>query len=207
MTKSNKGNIYPPQIAFEQLAAALSGYSQPLRSIAIIGTSEGVGATTVAVNLAQTLAAANQNILLVSVRKDAGPGKGASITNAAAIVAAVEKSAGNFSHAVITAARFPQIVPGNSALFNRLGEGLLEKYDLVIWDVLPVDSSPLSGVLCKYAQGVVLVIHAGKTRWHSARHTVNSLRFSGAHVLGVVLNKKKMYIPRWLYRFLFRYAA
>lgn len=201
-------NIYSSQMAFEHLAAALAGYSQPLKSIAIIGTSEGVGATTVATNLARTLSAANQNVLLVSIQKDgAAQGSANHITGASTLLASTQKSSEGFFHAAIPAVQFPQVVPGNDAVFGRLNADLLERHTIVIWDLLPIDSLPLSGAIAKYAQGVVLVIHAGKTRWHSARHALNTLRFSGANVLGVVLNKKRMYIPSWLYRFLFRYAA
>lgn len=207
MTNNKEINIYSSQMAFEQLAAVLAGYPQPLRSIAVIGASEGAGATTVAVNLARTLAAANQNVLLVSIQKEKTQESETPVTGAATLLASARKNSEGFFHAVIPASRFPQMVPGNDAMLARLNSDLLERHTLLIWDILPVDSSPLSGAIAKYAQGVVLVLHAGKTRWHSARHAVNTLRFSGAQVLGVVLNKKRMYIPKWLYRFLFRYAS
>ncbi len=197
-------------MAFEQLAASVSAHPQAtaLRSLAVIGAAGGVGATTVAMNLARTMTAGNKTVLLISLKKSApGGSPDPAITKASGIISLARQMEGNFYYAEMPASRFLQIVPGSDATLARITQDLTEKYDVVIWDVMPIDASPQSGAICKHAEGVVLVLHAGKTRWHSARHAINAIRFSGANILGVVLNKKKVYIPRWIYRFLFRYTA
>jgi Mrp family chromosome partitioning ATPase len=47
---------------------------------------------------------------------------------------------------------------------------------------------------------VILVIEAEKTRWEVARKAKEELEKAGATILGAVLNKRKYYIPRSIYR-------
>lgn len=201
--------VYSSQIAFEQLAASVSAHPQAtaLRSLAVIGAAGGVGATTVAMNLARTMTAGNKTVLLISLKKSPPGGSGPAITKASGILSLAGQMEGNFYYAEVPASHFLQIVPGSDAALARMTQDLAEKYDVVIWDLMPIDAAPNSAAICKHTEGVVLVLHAGKTRWHSAKHTINALKFSGANILGVVLNKKKVYIPRWIYRLLFRYAS
>ena len=48
--------------------------------------------------------------------------------------------------------------------------------------------------------GVVLVVEAEKTRWPVALNVKEKTEQGGGRVLGVVFNKRKYYIPEWLYR-------
>ena len=48
--------------------------------------------------------------------------------------------------------------------------------------------------------GVVIVIEAGKTREQVAVRAKKELEEAGGKVLGVVLNKRKFYIPEWIYK-------
>jgi Mrp family chromosome partitioning ATPase len=46
----------------------------------------------------------------------------------------------------------------------------------------------------------VLVVEAARTSREVAGGLVDSLRDGGVRVLGAVLNKRKFYIPEWIYR-------
>ena len=47
--------------------------------------------------------------------------------------------------------------------------------------------------------GVVLVLEAEKTRWQVADKARESIENHGGKVLGVVLNKRRYYIPDFIY--------
>lgn len=47
--------------------------------------------------------------------------------------------------------------------------------------------------------GVVLVVESERTRREVALQYKDRLEKSGAHILGVVLNKRRFHIPEWVY--------
>jgi capsular exopolysaccharide synthesis family protein len=60
--------------------------------------------------------------------------------------------------------------------------------DLVILDAPPTLAATDAAVLAQGADGVLLVVYAGKTRHDAARHAVESLLQVGSNMIGVVLN-------------------
>jgi Mrp family chromosome partitioning ATPase len=50
--------------------------------------------------------------------------------------------------------------------------------------------------------GVVMVVEADKTRWEVAQRAKRRLEDDGGKILGVILNRRTMHIPEWLYRML-----
>ena len=65
--------------------------------------------------------------------------------------------------------------------------------------VADVSWSPSIGPL---ADGVILVVEAERTRWPVAKNAIREFENSGAKVLGVFLNKRHLYIPPRIYRYL-----
>ena len=55
-------------------------------------------------------------------------------------------------------------------------------------------------VIGKKVDGVILVSQAGKSRQRVAFRAKSELEATGANILGVVLNRRKHYIPEWIYR-------
>jgi hypothetical protein len=47
-----------------------------------------------------------------------------------------------------------------------------------------------------------MVIKAGKTRWEVAISALNQIKQWNDQISGAVLNRKKMYIPDWMYKML-----
>ncbi|GLX66348.1 CpsD/CapB family tyrosine-protein kinase [Paenibacillus glycanilyticus] len=64
-------------------------------------------------------------------------------------------------------------------------------YDLVIVDSPPLLPVTDGKILAKYADGVVLVIHAGKTLQEHVKKAKNQLDLIGANIYGAVLNQDK----------------
>jgi len=121
------------------------------------------------------------------------------------LLAKAQKGQDDYFQVGIPANSLPQVSPKSDNGLGTIMKEIGSRYAYVIWDVPPVDLVAQSRAICQNAQGVILVVHAGKTRWHSARHTISTLEQAGARMLGVVLNKKKNYIPQWIYRMFFRY--
>ena len=87
-----------------------------------------------------------------------------------------------------------------SAQFDQLLKTASEGFDYVILDAPPMPKFSECRVLCTKVDGVILVLQAGKTRRQVALKAKKALEEAGAKVLGVVLNRRKHYIPEWVYR-------
>ena len=74
------------------------------------------------------------------------------------------------------------------------------KADWVLFDSPSIDSYNDALALAPRLDGVVLVIQAETTRWEVAMSARQRMEASNARILGVVLNKRRFYIPEWLYK-------
>lgn len=185
--------------SFEHLAISLSTGEGFPSMIALTGVGPGVGVSTAASHLARVLAQGRRRILVVTLDPDSAQDGG--------IQGSIREMPEGYDFACISPRLIPAVGPSDGDSWRELMADVQERYDYVIWDVPPLDALPQSAVVCKHVGGVVLIVDAGKTRGPSARHAKNALLFAGADILGVVLNRKKMYIPRWLYGMFFRNAA
>jgi Mrp family chromosome partitioning ATPase len=69
-------------------------------------------------------------------------------------------------------------------------------------DAPPLGRSPLLLSLRKLLDGAVLVIEAERTRLETAQQAIGQLGDVGIDAVGLVLNKKRYYLPSWLYKLL-----
>ena len=79
---------------------------------------------------------------------------------------------------------------------------LREKFDFIIFDGSPLRDYSESSFLAGKMDGVILVVEAERTKIEVARKIRKDLESTGVNILGVVLNKKRNYIPDYLERFL-----
>jgi protein-tyrosine kinase len=84
--------------------------------------------------------------------------------------------------------------------FEKILKTMREKFDYVILDVPPVNSYAESIVIATKVDGVILVLESDKTRQQVAMRAKQEMEKAGARVLGVILNKRKYYIPEWIYK-------
>ena len=77
---------------------------------------------------------------------------------------------------------------------------LREHFDLILLDAPPLGRTSEAVVQSSLADGVVLVAEAGKTRWQVIRHWMQEIEAQQGTILGLVLNKRKFYIPEFIYR-------
>ena len=87
-----------------------------------------------------------------------------------------------------------------SERFDKTLKLMREKFDYVILDAPPVSGYAETKVMGKKVDGVILVIESGKTRSQVAIKAKQELEDAGAKVLGVILNRRKHYIPDWIYK-------
>lgn len=90
----------------------------------------------------------------------------------------------------------------NSPVFDGLCSNLRTDFDLVVIDSAPLTVSPDGLAIASKVDGVVLVVEAEKTRWQTVKKMKDNIARVGGNVLGVVLNKRKYYIPQALYKYL-----
>ena len=185
----------------------------PIKTIMITGTARECGASSTAVGFAATLASDNESrVLLVdanlrfpglynffSIKR----GKGLSSlfsTNPKAILPL--RAAGNDNLYLIPSGdgKAGAMTFFESDRFDVILMKLKEKFDYIILDVPPVIGYDEPKVIGGKTDGVILVTHSGKTRQPVAIRAKKELTESGAKILGVVLNRKKNYIPGWIYR-------
>ncbi len=110
-------------------------------------------------------------------------------------------------------------VPGNNLFILPLGKGglqyedafastrfiqlvqlLSQKFDAILVDTPPVLNQSESIPLIKIFRNYLLVIDAQNTRTSIAKKAVDQLNFYGAEVLGVVMNRRKFYVPEKIYQ-------
>ncbi|MBC3361818.1 CpsD/CapB family tyrosine-protein kinase [Pseudomonas sp. Z5-35] len=76
---------------------------------------------------------------------------------------------------------------------------LATQYRFVVIDADAVYSATDTLVISTQADGVVLVVRGEDTRWEVAQAARQRLAQAGAKVVGSVFNRRKYFMPKWLY--------
>jgi Mrp family chromosome partitioning ATPase len=88
----------------------------------------------------------------------------------------------------------------DSVNFDNVWQRLKERFGLILIDSPPATTSPDGFSAFRRADGVIIVVEADKTRWPVVQSVKDKILQHGGRVLGVVLNKRKYYIPEFIYR-------
>ena len=86
-----------------------------------------------------------------------------------------------------------------SARMKHLMDRLREEYDVIIIDTPPILPVTDAVVASSLADGVILVVQAGKTRNGEVRHVQEVLEAAHANLLGVVLNRSRRRVNDYYY--------
>lgn len=87
-----------------------------------------------------------------------------------------------------------------SPLLPGLFDALRARFDMILIDTPSLESSQDAVQLAALADGAVLVVNAGKTRWQVVKRWMEQIVSRHGQVVGVLFNKRRDYIPHWLYR-------
>ncbi len=73
-----------------------------------------------------------------------------------------------------------------------------KRFDMVVADCPALGDAPETEALCAEADGVILVVQAGRTRAHQAAWLKERVELAGGRCVGLVLNFRGFTLPRWL---------
>ena len=88
----------------------------------------------------------------------------------------------------------------DSPNFEKTWSALKDRFDLILVDSPPATVSSDGFSIFKKADGVVIVVEADKTRWPVVQSVKERITQHGGNVLGLVLNKRRYYIPELIYK-------
>ena len=83
--------------------------------------------------------------------------------------------------------------------FRSLLEYLRSQYNHIFIDIPPLVQDAEALRLSELCDGMILTVNSGSTRWEVLREAKNLLHKTHVPLIGGILNKRKHYIPNWLY--------
>ena len=82
----------------------------------------------------------------------------------------------------------------------ELIDELKNDYRHILFDAPSLFSASSTARFARSADGVILVVEAGRVRWEIVQRAKYLLEQAQANIIGVVLNKRRFPIPYWLYK-------
>jgi protein-tyrosine kinase len=213
--ESRQISMKAPADRFHELKTRLTTrFSEgSIKTIMFTSTAHGSGSSTTAVNFATTLARdCRLNVLLIDANLrtprlhelfDIEYNKGLSnLLTMEEDETLLYKKAGHGNLYVIPSGKkgIGPLTIFESVRFEKKLKMMRERFDYIILDAPPMNGYAESRVIATKVDGVILVIESGKTRSQVAIRAKQELEEAGAKVLGVILNRRKYYIPDWVYK-------
>jgi capsular exopolysaccharide synthesis family protein len=186
--------------------------SGKVRTIAITSAAHGEGTTTVAISFAMSLALDRKlRILLVDanlrkprlhrvIRAHQKPGVTELFTASQSFEEVLKKT--TIPNVFVITSGAPIAYPQQLFEPTNLEEQLLqrtEEFDYVLLDCPPVNPCPEALSLAARSDGAILVVQAGKTHREVVRSAKGQMMGAQVNIFGVILNRRKYFIPQWLY--------
>ncbi|GAA1058079.1 chromosome partitioning protein [Agromyces luteolus] len=176
----------------------------PPKTIVVTSPLPGDGKSTIACNLALTLAAAGTTVVLVDgdlrrsmVAKTMGLPGGAGLSDVlagrAALSEVLQRTEKSNNLLVLTAGSVPpnpSEVLGSERMHTLLAD--LTKHATVIIDAPPLLPVTDGAVLTHQADGALIVVTLGKTTYDLLEKALDTLRKARGRALGIVLNKSPL---------------
>ncbi|MGP9745365.1 polysaccharide biosynthesis tyrosine autokinase [Brachybacterium sp. AOP29-B2-41] len=190
---------------FQRIRSALTfaNVNSRVRVLLVTAGMPGEGKSTVSVNLAMTLAGQQRSVLLIDadlrrprVHEHAGIDGVVGLTS----VLVGEVDVGVATHTVrgTTLDVLPagEIPPNPAELLtsHRMEEliaSVSDRYSYIVVDTPPILSVADTNLLLPLADGVILVVDAGRTRRAALAKSLRSLETGGGRILGTVLNRAR----------------
>jgi capsular exopolysaccharide synthesis family protein len=195
---------------YQKLRASLVSIPVPsgLRTVLLVSPRHGEGTTTVAVGLATALAKEREaRVLLIEANLRSPSFK--AVLPLTSEVGVLDFAAGRATPEALATRLEPLnlsvIAAGagtrpdtNIEIFEVLVGRLQSQFDFIVIDGPPVNSYADASVLATKVDGVMLVVEADRTPVGEAEAAKRQLDRVGARILGVVLNRRRSYIPAFL---------
>jgi capsular exopolysaccharide synthesis family protein len=183
----------------------------PLRSFVVTSALPLEGKTTVASNLAISLAQFGRSVLLVDsdlrrprlhrvLEVDNNLGLTALVEGRTPLSAALHKTKID-GLSVLTSGPVPPNPSEllHSAAFTRVKEELLTHFDYVLFDSPPMGAVTDAAILATQVDGALLVVRAGSSTLHAVSGARKQLNRVSARLLGAILNDADLRIKGYRY--------
>jgi protein-tyrosine kinase len=222
ISKPEVGHPIPPRRAtlngdkefYENLKINLltSHPGKRIQTILFSSTCHGDGASTTAINFATALSKNHSlKVLLIDVnlrtpglhevyQVDRRNGLSEMITNNHEQNSCIRKVGPGDLYIITTGGNHSNPLSlFDSKKFEAFLKEAREEYDYILLDAPPIPAFLEARLICSKVDGVILVLGSGKTRRHVALRAKKEVEDAGGTILGVVLNRRKFHIPKWLY--------
>jgi len=198
-------------LLYQQIDSLLP--DSPRKVIQFIAAKEGEGTSTIVWEFARTVALVlGKSVFILDADEPipqsdpfvGGPPADAGGSDPTSLVA-VEKSIYQVDRSSLSVCLFAQHATFAQKHFyspqiENFWENLRQRFDLVLIDSPSFASSPDGIAISRRVDGVVLVLEAEKTRWPVAENLKKQIQNNGGNVLGIAFNKRRYYIPEFLYK-------
>ena len=211
-----EGDQFSAHEPFDNLKANLiSRYdTTKAKSIMFNGICHGSGCSTTALNFANSLTVdPKRKVLLVDFKLKLplphrvyhhakAPDISGLIADGKHLMSQIEKIGSGNLYVISCGARSLAGPAGifESSEFERFVRLIYDNFDYLIFDVPPVLLYSEFRILCSKMDGVVLILEAGNARRQVALRAKKEIEEAGGRILGVVINRRKYYIPQWIYK-------
>lgn len=176
--------------------------------LGITSCAQGSGVSTIAAGLALALARnGDQRVVLLDANTDSAVPTIFGVNPTTGIVEMTPDGTGNttvMQHSLYVVPSGEEerkpLHPSPAHRFAALIQNLKgSKASFVVIDLPPVKETGLTLRIGRLLDGVVLVVAAEKVNRHVAAHAKDWLLQSDAKLIGSILNKRRQYVPDWLY--------
>ena len=210
-------SLLDPSVAhYEELKANFLARhaDRPTKTILFSGTVNGDGASSTATNFAKTLARDPElKVLLIDANlRNPSLHNTFSINHTASLAKLLEEAAPGRSPFRFEQGQVNVLPTGGiysdptsifaSREFSEFLREMRQTFDFIVLDGPPVFRASETRLIASKVDATILVIRSGKTRKQIAYRAIQELETAGGEVLGTVLNRRKYYIPDWLYKWL-----
>jgi capsular exopolysaccharide synthesis family protein len=182
-----------------------------IRTILFSSAVHGEGTTTVLVNFGITLANECNTVLLVDANLrnpslhqifnvEQRRGLSSLLQGKSSLTDVIKKT--NINNLSVITSGSSASNPFNILESESLGSIIKQMKEHAYWvlfDSPPVNQYNETLLLSSKVDGVIMVVQAEDTRWEVAQNARLRIENDKVKLLGVVLNKRKMYIPEWVY--------
>jgi Mrp family chromosome partitioning ATPase len=181
--------------------------ARPWRVVMLTSAHPGEGTSTVAAQLAAVLARDGQQRVLLMDLNARRPSRFIEARAARVAAGAVDERGGRSGAGgplvldllpVPEGVRAAGVIPAGTA--RDWLDALGPRYDWIILDGPAVLEAPDAPALAALADGVVVVIEAGRIKRPVLHRATDLLRKARAPLIGSVLNRRRLEIPEFLYR-------
>jgi polysaccharide biosynthesis transport protein len=179
--------------------------------VGVTSCREGEGVSFVAANLAVALSRYAGDVPVLYMEAAPGQGKHERSFGMKALGAAEIRTDEEGRTRVHEQSLYTTFTPNRPAETNAATTAAVQRYDkllpmlrekdyaYVVIDMPPLSEGSSSLRLAGPMDGLILVIESEKIRWEVAQWARGMLVDANTNLVGAVLNKRKYYVPKWLY--------